>query len=100
MLAPTTPAQLAGGFAAAADPGGTNPRANASVANTASNERLIAVLPSGEVTKRGPASRQRAAALRAERATSSERASPPDDLWLSPRPVTLRSSRERCRRWC
>src|SRR5215207_563795 len=52
MLAPTTPAQLAGGLAAAADPAGPNPRANASVTDTASNERLIAVLPSGEVTKR------------------------------------------------
>src|SRR5215204_2394231 len=52
MLAPTTPAQLARESAAAADPTGLSPRANASVADTASNERLIAVLPSGEVTKR------------------------------------------------
>jgi hypothetical protein len=48
MLAPTIPAQLAEESAAAADAAGLNPRPNISVADTASNERLIAVLPSGE----------------------------------------------------
>ena len=67
MLAPTTPVQLAGGFAAAADPAGLNPRANASVADTASNERLIAVLPLSGESRSDPTPKCRPSQARSSR---------------------------------